>query len=384
MMDRFSRFVMAVPLPSMDVMQVCRGLIKWLAVFGPPTHILSDRGSQFTSHVFNHFMDLLHIKRQQTTAYHPMTNGRIERYHRYLKERLKLLATENNLDFVHTHNWDHYLDYISYVYNATPTRPTKQTPSLLATNCVPRLPMEYQLQEVIHIPGYHDYLKQLTKLAKNSAIEVQQIYNEKRKGSHDKKKREPINYELRQFVSYNITDKIRDKASRSLKPTWIGPYEIVAIWNDKHSYQLRCPSTGTLETTYVSNIKPYTPINVHTLSKDNNMNQVESEIARTNSPEIDAQVLFNQIINKTKHGNIKNKHTTIIDDKISSLNDEKINEHNTMKWEYVDHKNNKLDNQKILNNPKMQLLYFHIQSQLASKIRGNYMDPTNVNFDDIL
>ena len=45
---------------------------------------------------------------------------------------------------------------------------------------------------------------------------------------------------------------------------------------------------------YINNIKPYTPFNIYALSNDNGMNPTESELARTNSPETDAQILFNQ------------------------------------------------------------------------------------------
>ena len=46
---------------------------------GIPRKILSNRGSQFTSKFMEEFTKALGTKRQLSTAYHPQTDGQIER-----------------------------------------------------------------------------------------------------------------------------------------------------------------------------------------------------------------------------------------------------------------------------------------------------------------
>ena len=46
---------------------------------GVPRRILSDRGLQFTSKFMEEFTKVLGTKRQLSTAYHPQTDGQIER-----------------------------------------------------------------------------------------------------------------------------------------------------------------------------------------------------------------------------------------------------------------------------------------------------------------
>ena len=43
--------------------------------FGLPDVIISDRGPQFTSNVFNGILDAIGIKHRMSTAYHPQTDG---------------------------------------------------------------------------------------------------------------------------------------------------------------------------------------------------------------------------------------------------------------------------------------------------------------------
>lgn len=64
----------------------------WIARFGIPSTITTDRGSQFESRLWEHLMQLLGTVRIRTTAYHPISNGMIERFHRQLKAAIKCQA----------------------------------------------------------------------------------------------------------------------------------------------------------------------------------------------------------------------------------------------------------------------------------------------------
>ena len=60
----------------------------WIARFGVPTNLTSDRGAQFTSSLWAELGKTLAIKNTNTTAYHPQANGLVERFHRTLKAAL--------------------------------------------------------------------------------------------------------------------------------------------------------------------------------------------------------------------------------------------------------------------------------------------------------
>ena len=92
--DRFTRWPEAIPLPDAKTLTCTNALIRgWISRFGVPADITSDRGPQFTSSLWSNLNKMLGIKQQHTTAYHPQANGMVERLHRQLKDSLKARTT---------------------------------------------------------------------------------------------------------------------------------------------------------------------------------------------------------------------------------------------------------------------------------------------------
>jgi len=60
-------------------MTVDRAFVEEILKFGIPKSILTDQGSNFMSEVFGNVCKILKIKRIKCTAYHPQTNGALER-----------------------------------------------------------------------------------------------------------------------------------------------------------------------------------------------------------------------------------------------------------------------------------------------------------------
>ena len=64
-----------------------------MARFGVPADISSDRGVQFTSGLWSAMAEVLCPKVHHTSAYHPQSNGLVERFHRHLKMSLRARLT---------------------------------------------------------------------------------------------------------------------------------------------------------------------------------------------------------------------------------------------------------------------------------------------------
>ena len=88
--DRTTRWPEAYPVADTSASNCASVLIReWVARFGTPATLTSDRGPQFTSALWKEVCQLIGVHHQQTTAYHPEANGLVERFHRRLKASLR-------------------------------------------------------------------------------------------------------------------------------------------------------------------------------------------------------------------------------------------------------------------------------------------------------
>lgn len=91
--DRFTRWPEAYPMEDMTAKTVAKAFVfEYLPRFGVPQYITTDQGTQFESLLFEQLDHLLGGHRIRTSAYHPCSNGLVERFHRQLKSALKARA----------------------------------------------------------------------------------------------------------------------------------------------------------------------------------------------------------------------------------------------------------------------------------------------------
>ncbi|KAK3792031.1 hypothetical protein RRG08_055298 [Elysia crispata] len=111
--DRNTRWPEAIPLRGITTPECVHAHIPgWIARFGVPRDISSDRGSQFTSWLWSEIAARLGVKLHHTSVCHPQTNGMIERFHRTLKTALKACLTGPN--------WVEELPWVLLGLRATP------------------------------------------------------------------------------------------------------------------------------------------------------------------------------------------------------------------------------------------------------------------------
>ena len=89
--DRSTRRVEVLPLSSTTATACADAFVAgWIARFGVPASITTDRGVQFTSAFWAVLCQQLGVLQHvTTTAYHPQSNSIVERFHRQLKDSLR-------------------------------------------------------------------------------------------------------------------------------------------------------------------------------------------------------------------------------------------------------------------------------------------------------
>ena len=134
--DRFTRWPEAIPIADISAETVAEKFIeRWVANFGCPSVVTTDRGSQFESALFEKLTKTLGCNRIRTTAYHPAANGLVERFHRQLKA--SIAASENST------NWTEVVPLVLLgIRNAFKTD-IETTSAELVYGTTLRLPAEY-------------------------------------------------------------------------------------------------------------------------------------------------------------------------------------------------------------------------------------------------
>jgi transposase InsO family protein len=99
--DDLSKYVIAVPISQQDAEAVARAFVTNVVLKYDTRRILqTDQVSKFISEVFRTTCKNLKIKKIQSTAFYPESQGSIERSHRVLAEYLRHYVNEDQT------NWD--------------------------------------------------------------------------------------------------------------------------------------------------------------------------------------------------------------------------------------------------------------------------------------
>jgi hypothetical protein len=105
-------------------------------------------------YIFKRLCKLLKIHNLNTTAYHPESNGALEKKHKTMMEYLRCFCNSRNND------WDKWLLFACFVYNTTPPTMTKYTPYEIVFGRKANLPGQLQ-QRTAPLYNYDDIFHDL-------------------------------------------------------------------------------------------------------------------------------------------------------------------------------------------------------------------------------
>ena len=94
-----TRFPEAIPLRNIKTKSIVKALIKFFTFVGLPKSIQSDQGSNFMSGIFQQVMHELGIKQYRSSAYHPESQGALERFHQTLKTMIGSYCFDTEKDW---------------------------------------------------------------------------------------------------------------------------------------------------------------------------------------------------------------------------------------------------------------------------------------------
>ncbi len=112
--DHLTRFVVLAPLKDKTVTVVAHALVTHLfCPFSTPRVVLSDNGAEFRNALVSKICSQFGIKQTITAAYHPASNGLVERANRKILEVLHPIVNEL------LNNWEDWLPHVAAPLNSS-------------------------------------------------------------------------------------------------------------------------------------------------------------------------------------------------------------------------------------------------------------------------
>ena len=232
-----TRFPDAIPLKNISARNVANHLLKIFTVHGIPREIQSDRGTNFTSDLFSSILRELNVKQILSSAYHPESQGVLERWHQTFKSMLRKFCIENNP------NWDEGIDYLLFAIREAPQESTGFSPFELLYGRNLRGPLALIKEEWLNastefknrtVQQYMDKLQDTLRKVREVARQNLTSAQLDMKVSYDR------NTKARKFSKGDLVLAYFPLPGSPLKSKYYGPYKVLDNVNN-NTYVIETP-----------------------------------------------------------------------------------------------------------------------------------------------
>lgn len=230
--DKFTRWMEAETIPNMSVEEVAAAFLKsWVSRFGCPLELITDRGRQFESELFQQLSSTLGFLKFRTTSFNLKCNGQIERQHRTLKNILRC----------HKENWLKTLPLAMFAMHITPSSVTQFAPFTLVTGTSIHTPKCF-IENSKHENNVNQFIKELSQHMETLTY-TEPIWNNK----------------LKTYIPPDLKTCSKvwvrvDRIKKALESPYSGPYEVVDRYPNYFRIKLL---SGKTDTVSINRLKPF-------------------------------------------------------------------------------------------------------------------------------
>ena len=220
-----TKWPQAIPLKSITAKAVAEGMINIFSWTALPLELLTDQGTQFVGKLMRELCELLGIRQLKTTAYHPQTNGTVERMHSTL-EGMLTKAHQQGMD------WAQQIPFSLFALRQLPNRDTLLSPFELVFGRDVRTPLELLhsewaggRSEQLDVYSWVEKVGERIELVKDAARVRMEEAVGKRKVLYDRKSC------VREFSAGDLVWSRLPGLDHKLREAWSGPWEVMERLN---------------------------------------------------------------------------------------------------------------------------------------------------------
>ena len=229
-----TRYPDAIPLGNIKTPAICNALKLFFSHYGLPSSIQSDQGTNFQSKVFKQFLSEQGILQRKSSAYHPESQGALERFHQTFKTMLRAYCVDHGPD------WDVGVPLLLFSIRDSPQESLGFSPFELVYGHQVRGPLSLLSEQWIE-PNQPTNLLNYVIDFKTKLYETQTLAQENLKDSqfhmktwYDRKAR------IRHFNEGDEVLVLLPMSGNPLQAKYSGPYKIVKRLNDV-DYVIKTP-----------------------------------------------------------------------------------------------------------------------------------------------
>lgn len=256
--DYFTRWVEAFAVAALDTITFVNVMIDGvISRHGVPDQLLSDRGSNFTSDLARSLYETLGIKKLFGAAYHPQTQGLVERFNGTLMAMLKMYVNETQQD------WDLYLPRVLFAYRTSFHEALGDSPFFSLYGRDPVLPLDLAFLNTSKDWKSSEVAEYRRKVFL-SLRDTRRLVERQLIKAQDKHQRR---LERQVQVQFTVGDPVwvyqffrarrGEKTTKKLAFAWHGPYRVVGRLGD-NTYKIAIPShPDRVVSVNVNRMKPF-------------------------------------------------------------------------------------------------------------------------------
>jgi hypothetical protein len=216
--------------------------------FGLPTKVISDRDPRFMSKFMQEACKVTGVKHAPSTAYHPRTDGQLERSNQWLETAIRFITDQKQK------NWAPYLPIAQFAHNNWPSDMTRKSPFFLLMGFNPRADWVHTTSPIPRVTLRLEQIKEAHVQAREAMIKAQQSWV---------KHRDTPKYKEGDLVWLEGKNLRINQPTAKLVPRRHGPFKIIQVMSTVN-YRLELPTQWSIHPVFHINLlTPYKEMIMH-------------------------------------------------------------------------------------------------------------------------
>ena len=240
-------------MPNQEAETVARVFVEqFVTRFGVPLQLHTDQSRNFESSLFKEVAALLGIEKTRTTAFHPQSDGMVERFNRTLEAMLSTVVSDNQQD------WDLWLPHVTMAYRSSIHESTQETPSVMMLGREMNLPIDLvvppppgeEFSSINYVCELRSKFRKVHDIARVAAKKA----SERQKRTYDLSSN-PKTYQVGDQV-WLYTPNKKKGLSPKLQRFWDGPFTVLHRLSDV-TYRIRKSAQSKPKVVHHDRLKPF-------------------------------------------------------------------------------------------------------------------------------